>query len=195
VLTQRSTAIVPQMPIGVSNETVVDRTFLFLTPLLKSAASHSPAFSPFENNPERGRAQRLKKFGSTAGRALSPRSSHPAHPLSVGLGARQSARFAGQGCAASKVLSRLWVSFSTACLSISRTGSNCYEITGRVVSRSRRRPVYARGPAVQPFGRARCTRSLFRTVLINTMLACYRLKARRHAPGLTPTVCLKTRVR
>jgi hypothetical protein len=36
---------------------------------------------------------------------------------------------------------------------------------------------------------------LFLTVLIITMLPCYRLKARRHAPGLTPTVCLKTRVR
>jgi hypothetical protein len=35
----------------------------------------------------------------------------------------------------------------------------------------------------------------FLTVLIIMMLACYRLRARRHAPGLTPTVCLKTRVR
>ena len=36
---------------------------------------------------------------------------------------------------------------------------------------------------------------LFWKVLKVTMLACYRLRARRHAPGVTPTVCLKTRVR
>jgi len=28
-----------------------------------------------------------------------------------------------------------------------------------------------------------------------TMLACYRFRARRHVPGLTPTACLKIRVR
>jgi hypothetical protein len=84
----------PRTPIGISDEIVVARTILLLTPLLKSAALHSPAFVPFENNPERVRAQQLKMFGTTAGRVLTPRSCHPAHMLSVGSGVRQSARFA-----------------------------------------------------------------------------------------------------
>jgi len=58
-----------RMPIGISNETVVDRTILILTPL-KSAARLIPQLSSPLNNPERGRSQQLKKFGSTAGRVL-----------------------------------------------------------------------------------------------------------------------------
>jgi hypothetical protein len=86
VLTQSSIVSVPRKPMIIFDETVVAGTILFLTPLLKSAVPHSQAFASFENNHERGRAQQLKKFGSTAGRVLSPRSSLPAHPLSVGLG-------------------------------------------------------------------------------------------------------------
>jgi hypothetical protein len=82
----------PRTPIGISDEIVVARTILLLTPLLKSAALHSPAFVPFENNPERVRAQQLKMLGTTA--VQSSHSSHPAHMLSVGSGVRQTTRFA-----------------------------------------------------------------------------------------------------
>jgi hypothetical protein len=134
--------ILPRRPMIIFNETVIAGMVLLLIPFLKGSTLSAA----------------VEKFSSTAGGALTPRSSHPELPLSVGLGARQSARFAGQSCVASKVLSRLWISFSTACLSISR-GSNCCEITGRVVSRSMRRPAYARGPTVRSFGsldRAQC---------------------------------------
>jgi hypothetical protein len=60
MLTQSLTVIMPRMSIGIFNETVVTGTILFLTPLLKSAVPHSQAFASFENNHERGRAQRLK---------------------------------------------------------------------------------------------------------------------------------------
>jgi hypothetical protein len=48
VLTQSFMVIMSRMPIGISNETVVDRTILFLTPLLKSAAPGAsfPSFLP-----------------------------------------------------------------------------------------------------------------------------------------------------
>jgi hypothetical protein len=59
----------------------------------------------------------------------------------------------------------------------------CCESTSRVVSKSMGRPAYSRGPKMD---RARC---------YPTMLACYRFRARRHVPGLTPTACLKIRVR
>src|SRR5260370_42470851 len=55
------------------DETVVSGTVLFLTPLLLS----TPLSPPLENNPELGRAQRLKKFGSTVGEIRTPRSSTP----------------------------------------------------------------------------------------------------------------------
>jgi hypothetical protein len=59
----------------------------------------------------------------------------------------------------------------------------CCESTSRVVSKSMGRPAYSRGPKLD---RARCC---------PTMLARYRFRARRHVPGLTPTACLKIRVR
>jgi hypothetical protein len=69
------------------DETVVDRTILLLTPLLKSAAPHSRL--SLENNPERGRAQ-LKS--SSVREQFYLRGLAILHILpSVGLGARQSA--------------------------------------------------------------------------------------------------------
>ena len=65
-----------------------------------------------ENNREPGRTQRLKKVRVTAGEILPLGSGHSELTLSVELGTRQSARFAGQSCVASKVLSRLWRSLA-----------------------------------------------------------------------------------
>jgi hypothetical protein len=67
-----------------------------------------------------------------------------------------------------------------ACFSISLTGSNCCESTGRLVTRSMRCPWRMRAGLRR--GRIAGSRSIlpdpfFETVLIITMLACYRLSA------------------
>jgi hypothetical protein len=100
VLTQSSIVIMPRRPMIIFDETVVSGTVLLLTPLLISTAP-----SPLQNNSELGRAQRLTKFGSTAGGILKPRSEYFRTSAQRWMGARQSARFSGQSCVASKVLS------------------------------------------------------------------------------------------
>ncbi|MEH2474562.1 hypothetical protein V1281_004255 [Nitrobacteraceae bacterium AZCC 2161] len=200
---QRLTATVPRMVATILNQTVVDRTILFLTPLLKSAASHSPAFSPFENNPERGRA-RLRKFGSTAGRVLSPRSSlrirsaldwaranRPGSPVRVEPRVKSSRGSAG--------------SFSTGLRIGIADRFDLLREHRRVVSKSMRRSAHSADQLCRlsrSLDRARWhpTRCFERQRYSlrnpkDTPLACYSLSARRHAPGLTPTMRWKCRAR
>jgi DNA-binding transcriptional LysR family regulator len=63
----------------------------------------------------------------------------------------------------------------------------------RVVSRSIRRPAMRAGLRSGHSDRWTAL-DVTRSAFLST-LACYRLRSRRQAPGLTPTACLKTRVR
>src|SRR6266481_2901892 len=126
----------------------------------------------------------VEKFSSAAAGVLTPRSSHSELPFGVG--------FAGQSCVAKPFRGFGALFRRLACRDIA---DRCCESTNRVVSRSMRRPAYTRGAYGEVIriagSRSMLPDPLFLTVLIVTMLACYRLKTRRHAPGLTPTVCLK----
>jgi hypothetical protein len=69
-----------RMPMMIFNETVVAGTVLFRTSLLKGA------LSPPLRQSRTTSCAAIERFGSTAGRVLTPRSSHPELPLSVGSG-------------------------------------------------------------------------------------------------------------
>ena len=104
LLTQSSTVIMPRRPMIIFNETVIAGTVLFLILFLKSST----------------RSAAVEKFSSTAGGVLhhGPAILKFRSALDWGRANRPDLLVR----AVSRSLSRLWSAFSTACLSISRTG-------------------------------------------------------------------------
>jgi hypothetical protein len=137
VLTQGSTAIIPRKPIF--DQTAVSGTVLLLTPLLKSTT----LFVLSENNRELGRAERLKRF-------VQPLADFQRHGLAI-MNFRSALIGGARVGLAVRAASRAKSSPGSGdlFLSTSRTGPNCCESTGRVVSRSMKRSAYARGPTLR----------------------------------------------
>jgi hypothetical protein len=162
----------PRMPIVIFGETVVPGAILFLSPLLKSTAPHCPALAPLRT--EQHRTQQLKQFGSTAGGVLTVRSSHPELSLSIEFGG---APIAEPGSANLES----WMSIAAQNGAVARAGP-----LGRLSGSLDR----AQCHSTRWFERFWCS-------LRNkeTLPACYSLSARRHAPGLTPTMRVKCSVK
>jgi hypothetical protein len=162
----------PRMPVVIFGETVVAGAILFLSPLLKSTAPIAQLSLPLRT--EQHRTQQLKQFGSTAGRVLTARSSHPELSLSIEFGGTPVAEPGSANFES-------WMSISAQNGAVARAGP-----LGRLSGLLDRARCYS----TRWFERSWCS-------LRNkeTLPACYSLSARRHAPGLTPTMRVKCSVK